>query len=210
MTIRFTYFVFAIILCFATHSASMAQGFLGKRWILTYQPSFVFMSAISKDRNINTQAFYEHINHHAMIEYTSNRRMSYGGELTFFSFNAAEGYQIHSYGPAFFLRYHGYRRAGAIAPVGNYNKLGLQILFNKINDFSGRPMPEDETVTVPPVSFATTWVIGKRVPISNTLLLDYGVDLSFLTLVPTYSILNQSLLARFIINFKLGIAFAAF
>lgn len=207
MPIRFTYFVFAISLFFATQPASMAQGFLGKRWLLTYQPSFVFTSAL--DKTLNTQAFYEHINHHAMIEYTSNRRMSYGGELTFFSFNSIN-YQIHSYGPAFFIRYHGYRRAGAIAPVGNYNKLGLQILFNKTNDFSGRPLPEDETSLVPPVSFATTWVIGKRVPISNTLLLDYGVDLSILTLVPSYSMQDQSMVGRFSVNFKLGIAFAAF
>jgi hypothetical protein len=199
---------FVLILSFMSIQAAYAQGFEGKRWLLTYQPAFSIGSILSKS-NTNTQIFYEYINHHAMIEYVKNRRVSYGAELTFLSFNSQDNFQIHSYGPAIFIRYHGYRRAGAIAPIGNYNKLGLQLLFTQTNDFSGNPVDQDANLTPKPVSFLTTWTVGKRVPISKVLLIDYGMDLSFLTLVPTYS-LDSNLANRFIINFKLGLAFAAF
>jgi hypothetical protein len=200
--------LFGLVLSFMAIQTINAQGFEGKRWLLTYQPAFSIGSILSKS-NTNTQIFYEYLNHHAMIEYVKNRRVSYGAELTFLSFNSKYDFQIHSYGPAIFIRYHGYRRSGAVAPVGNYNKLGLQLLFTQTNDFSGNPVDQDANLTPKPVSFLTTWTIGKRVPISRVLLIDYGMDLSFLTLVPTYS-LDVNLASRFIINFKLGLAFAAF
>jgi hypothetical protein len=182
--------LFFAIISFFSASVSQAQGYMGKKTLINYRVGFYPWEFANRD-------ILSNFTHEFGIERVSNRRISYGLEATYGmgERNIIEGvYSFNFIMPSVFVRFHSIKR-GSIAPLGLANKLGIGLVSQNYTGNSFAPQSS--------IGLVLNWSVMKRVPLSKTLLLDYGTGLS----LPIGTKTSEAMSSTFF-SLRLGLGFA--
>jgi hypothetical protein len=182
--------LFFAIISFFSASVSQAQGYMGKKNLINYRVGFYPWEFAN--RNI-----ISNFTHEFGIERVSNRRISYGLETTYGMGERTIIEGIYSFNfimPSVFFRFHSIKK-GSIAPLGLANKFGIG--FVSLNYTGNMFAPKSGTGLV------FNWSVMKRVPLSKTLLLDYGTGLSLPISTGTFGAMSSTFF-----SLRLGLGFA--
>lgn len=189
--INWSFVLFFAIISLGCTSFSQAQGYIGKKNIITYRGGFSPFA-------IGNRTLISGLSHELSLERVKNRYVSYGLEAVYGMGKQTGGgegvYDFNFIIPSIFIRLHGLGR-GSIAPLGVSNKLGVGIAMLNYNN--------NTTTLQSGVSLALSWSVMKRVPLSKTLLFDYGTGFS----VPIGTASFQAMGAT-LFSLRLGLGFA--
>ncbi len=182
--------LFFAIISFFSASVSQAQGYMGKKTLINYRVGFYPWEFANRD-------ILSNFTHELGIERVSNRRISYGIEATYgMGAIGSENnkYNFNFIAPSIFIRLHSMKR-GSIAPLGLANKLGIG--FVSLNYTGNSSVPQSG------IGLIANWSVMKRVPLSKTLLLDYGTGLSLPISIGTFGAMSSTFF-----SLRLGLGFA--
>jgi|GEM_PF-5365266 len=170
---------------------SQAQGYMGKRTLFSYRVGF---SPLGYART----NFMGSLTHELGIERVKNRRISYGVDVTYSMGEQKKDNEFYNFNlimPTLFFRIHSLRK-GSIAPLGIANKLGIGLAAQ---NYTGK-------VAVPSsnIGLVFSWAVMKRIPLSKSLLFDYGTGIT----VPLTSFGDNDAAVSNSFNIRLGLTFA--
>lgn len=158
--------LFTVIAC-CYSSISQAQGYMGKKTLIGYRLG-ISPWLYSSTNWVGSLA------HEVSLERIKNRRISYGIDVTYCGGEQSrnsKSYDFNCIMPVVFFRIYSLRK-GSIAPLGIANKLGLGIASQNYSG-STSDIPKSTTTLV------FCWSVMKRIPLSKSLLFDYGTGITF-------------------------------
>jgi hypothetical protein len=163
---------------------------MGKKTIINYRVGFYPWGFVN--RNILSG-----FTHELGVERVSNRRISYGLEATYGMGEKTNSEGVYTFNfimPSIFFRIHSIRK-GSIAPLGLANKFGVGFVAQ---NYTGNIFAPQSSI-----GLVVNWSVMKRVPLSKTLLLDYGTGLSL-----PIGTKNFDAMASTFFSLRLGLGFA--